>query len=354
MRRLKALLGIRPKASTAAVPTYSPDTLAAIKALTRALKNHPTAAVEIGSALSNLYRLRGELDQAVNVRETLLAQAGLSTVDKAEIYLELGRDYARIGLLDRAREAFLQCRESGGDDRALQLELAAVHARCGDFLEAAHCYHRLNLLPQAAHYLVRAATASDRPDPGLVREARELYPPSPEAWLESVTLAVNREDWPEALSALDQGLSMVDRDMGFLLLDPLFERDNDSGLLSAEHVDALQAILNRQPPSLPLSYSAGCCLRAHDRPDEAILWQEKALLVDDSFWPARLELLIMALPGQNMTPVFDQQLDFLLRRALQVKRFVCGRCGLKRSRIFFRCPRCLAWHSITFRRLLTD
>lgn len=355
MRWLKALLGVRPKASAVAAPEYSPDTLAAIEALTRALKNHPTV-VEIGSALSNLYRLRGELNRAIGVREALLGQAGLSAADKAEIFLELGRDYARTGLMDRAQEAFLHCREAGGDNTALQLELAAIHARCGDFLEAAHCYHRLNLLPQAAHYLVRAATTSGRIDLGLLQEARELYPASPEAWIESVTQAVSRKDWSGVLSALDQGLSTVDQNMGFLLLDPLLERDEaeDTGLLPAKHLDPLLAILDRQPPSLPLAYLAGCCLRAHGRLDEGIIWQEKALLMDASFWPARLELLVMALPGQNMTPVFELQLDFLLRRARQVKRFVCGQCGLKRGQIFFRCPRCLAWHSITFRQLLTD
>jgi lipopolysaccharide biosynthesis regulator YciM len=53
----------------------------------------------------------------------------------------------------------------------------------------------------------------------------------------------------------------------------------------------------------------------------------------------------MSLPEQNMTPVFTLQLDFLLRRAREAKRFVCGRCGLKRARIFFCCPKCMSWHS---------
>ena len=189
-------------------------------------------------------------------------------------------------------------------------------------------------------------------------EAREIYPASPESWLESLALTVRQQNWPEMLNTLEQGLTAIGSNLAFLLLDPLLEY-NDSGIpsitaLPAEYLDKLVSIVDQQPPSLSLIYYVGCLLRAHNRKEEAIIWQEKALLLNTEFWPARLELLIMALPEQNMTAVFALQLDFLLHRAQQIKRFICGQCGLKRNQIFFCCPKCLAWHSITFRQLLSD
>lgn len=361
MQWLKSLLGLRDDADhlfAPVPPNPVQDTLAAIEDLSRAMKNNQ-GAVEIGSALGNIHRLRGELDHAIRIRAALLHRADLLPEDRARIYFELGRDYSRAGILDRARHAFDRYREAGGDTRTLTLELALLSVKSGDFLAASRHYHDLGLAPQAAHYLVRAAGEKDGgPDQGLILEARELYPASPEAWLESVGLSIRRNDWDAVLRTLEEGLPAIGTHLAFLLLDPLFDHDQDAttsrSVLPANRLDEALAIIGRQPQNLSLIHYAGCLLRAHDRMAEATTWQEKALLLNPAFWPARIELLTMALPEQRLTPVFELQLEFLLRRARQVKRFVCGQCGLKRAQIFFCCPKCLSWHSITFRQLLTE
>jgi hypothetical protein len=193
---------------------------------------------------------------------------------------------------------------------------------------------------------------------GLIAEAREIYPASPEAWLEGIMHHIRRGAWDEVIDQLDQGLGVVGPNLGFVLLDPLLDFENPAepacAILPAAHLDTLLNVIDRHPPDLSSLFSAGSLLRAHGRVDEAKTWQEKALLLNPAFWPSRLELLTMSLPEQNMTPVFELQLDFLLRRAREAKRFVCRRCGLKRGQIFFCCPKCMSWHSITIRQLLTD
>jgi len=361
MQWLKSLLGMRDNEVdlfSPVPPNPAQDTLAAIDDLSRAMKNHQ-GAVETCSALGNLYRMRGELDRAIQMRSSLLHRPDLSRDDQARIFFELGRDYSRAGILDRAQEAFRQCREIGGARPALDLELALLHAKSGDFLAASRQYKAMGHAPQAAHYLVRAATAgTGETDLGLLAEAREIYPPSPEAWLEVIVHQVNRRDWDEMLRLLDQGLSTVGPHLGFILIDPLLDFEDSAAparaILPADRVDDLLSVIDRHPPDLAALHYAGCLLRAHDRVEEAKTWQEKALLLNPAFWPARLELLTLSLPEQNMTAVFELQLNFLLRRAREAKRFVCGRCGLKRSQIFFSCPKCMSWHSITIRQLLTD
>ena len=169
---------------------------------------------------------------------------------------------------------------------------------------------------------------------------------------------ITQEAWDNVLTLLDQGLGVVGPNLGFVLLDPLLDFE-DSGvpvkaIIPASYMDRLLAVIDRHPPGLAPLHYAGCLLRAHDRVEEAKTWQEKALLMSPAFWPARLELLTMSLPEQQMTPVFEFQLEFLLRRAREAKRFVCARCGLKRGQIFFCCPKCMSWHSITIRQLLSD
>lgn len=361
MQWLKSLLGLREAQTDlfAPVPPNSTqDALAAIDDLSRAMKNHH-GAVEICSALGNLYRLRGELDRAIQTRSSLLTRSDLSREDQARIYFELGRDYARAGILDRAHEAFRISGNFGIRHHSLDQELALLHAKGGDFLEASRQYKKMGYALQAAHYLVRAATnGKETTDLGLLAEAKEMYPASPEAWLESVMLQVRIKDWDQVLHQLEAGLNAITPTLGFLLTNPILDYE-DSGkpvraILPESHLQSFLDIITGQPPSLGMLHAAGCMLRAHSHIEAAKTWQEKALLLSPAFWPARLELLTMSLPEQRMTPVFELQLDFLLCRAREVKRFVCGRCGLKRGDIFFCCPKCLSWHSIAIRQRLSD
>jgi lipopolysaccharide biosynthesis regulator YciM len=62
--------------------------------------------VETHLALGNLFRRRGEVDRAIRVHQNLIARPTLSPEQKTQALLELGEDYMRAGLLDRAETLF--------------------------------------------------------------------------------------------------------------------------------------------------------------------------------------------------------------------------------------------------------
>ncbi|MGN6519392.1 MAG: lipopolysaccharide assembly protein LapB [Dokdonella sp.] len=62
--------------------------------------------VETHLALGNLFRRRGEVDRAIRVHQNLIARPNLSQDEKTVALLELGEDYMRAGLLDRAETLF--------------------------------------------------------------------------------------------------------------------------------------------------------------------------------------------------------------------------------------------------------
>src|SRR5215470_5981560 len=62
--------------------------------------------VETHLALGNLFRRRGEVDRAIRVHQHLIARPNLSNDEKTVALLELGEDYMRAGLLDRAETLF--------------------------------------------------------------------------------------------------------------------------------------------------------------------------------------------------------------------------------------------------------
>jgi len=64
--------------------------------------------VETHLALGNLFRRRGEVDRAIRVHQNLIASPTLNQDQRAHALLELGMDYMRSGLLDRAEKLFLE------------------------------------------------------------------------------------------------------------------------------------------------------------------------------------------------------------------------------------------------------
>jgi lipopolysaccharide biosynthesis regulator YciM len=62
--------------------------------------------VETHLALGNLFRRRGEVDRAIRIHQNLVARPALSPPQRAGALLELGQDYMRAGLFDRAESLF--------------------------------------------------------------------------------------------------------------------------------------------------------------------------------------------------------------------------------------------------------
>ncbi|RMG28013.1 MAG: lipopolysaccharide assembly protein LapB, partial [Gammaproteobacteria bacterium] len=58
--------------------------------------------VETHLALGNLFRRRGEVDRAIRIHQNLIARPTLDAEQRGQALLELGQDYMRAGLLDRA------------------------------------------------------------------------------------------------------------------------------------------------------------------------------------------------------------------------------------------------------------
>jgi len=57
-------------------------------------------------ALGNLFRRRGEVDRAIHIHGSLIARTNLTAEQRRRAVLELGEDYLRAGLFDRAEALF--------------------------------------------------------------------------------------------------------------------------------------------------------------------------------------------------------------------------------------------------------
>ncbi len=345
------------------------DTRAAIEELSQVVKNDPEA-VEIYLALGSLYRSQGEIERAIQIRNSLIVRPGLEREFKARALFELGRDFRRGGFLDRAEKAFQEARSYGQDPSVIHHEMARLAAERGAYELAAESYGQLGLpLPQA-HYLVRLAMdffeeGGDSQAHRALRHAIRAYPGAVEAWLEQLNRSYMAGNARKVADIMRDALNQVAPELRFVLLEGLTQTLNKAKrelgqplgddspwtkVCSDEAIaEALLPVLQGQEPDvLLLSYGAMFMLRVGDI-ENAKIWLEKALVLRPSFWLARLELFELSKDDQTLTPFYKEQLSFFMSRAREVRRFYCGRCGLKRDQIFFNCPRCRSWHSIAFR-----
>ncbi len=79
--------------------------------------------IELHFAMANLLSKRGEVDRAIHIHQNLIARPVLTREERSRALFELGRDYMRAGLLDRAETLFEQLRDDPnyGEQSLLQL-----------------------------------------------------------------------------------------------------------------------------------------------------------------------------------------------------------------------------------------
>lgn len=119
--------------------------------------------VETQFALGHLFRRRGEVDRAIRLHQNLVARTGLSEEQKTRAALELGEDYMRAGLLDRAETLFNDLVQMGVHaPKALQ-QLISIYQAERDWPQAiAHAlkYEQITGEPMGesvAHYYCEVA-----------------------------------------------------------------------------------------------------------------------------------------------------------------------------------------------------
>src|SRR5205814_4095279 len=83
----------------------------AIEAFIEVVKVDPET-IELHFALGSLFRRRGEYDRAIRMHQNLLERPDLGAEQKVIALAELGQDYLKAGILDRAEEVFRKLENS--------------------------------------------------------------------------------------------------------------------------------------------------------------------------------------------------------------------------------------------------
>ncbi len=137
--------------------------------------------VETHMALGSLFRRRGEVDRAIRFHQNIIAKPGLEPEQRTQALLELGEDYMRAGLLDRAERLFSELIETGAHTPSALRSLLDIYQQEKDWKNALEQAQRLEQVSgehmgeiMAQFCCEMAESALDEDDPeGARRQLRQ-------------------------------------------------------------------------------------------------------------------------------------------------------------------------------------
>jgi lipopolysaccharide biosynthesis regulator YciM len=325
----------------------------AIEAFIEVVKVDPET-IELHFALGSLFRRRGEYDRAIRMHQNLFERPGLGADQKLMALAELGQDYLKAGILDRAEEVFKKL-EKSPQAAAARRHLLEIYEQEKDWDRAIEMTKLVQPDPRdlAQYYceLAAAESAESRPD-----TARRHLEAALEANRKCVRASLLLGDLEKSQGNLDLAMEhwkrVESQNPAYLalvaqrLLDAYGETARDE-----EGLTLLTGYLERYPSLDLLDTLFQQTLQAKG-PAQAY-----ALVRDELKRNPTLLGLDRLLEAQIIAAGSpDKRRDLELVRSLvhghtrRLARYRCETCGFKARQFHWRCPACGGWETYPPRR----
>ena len=318
--------------------------------------------IELHFSLGNLFRRRGETERAIRVHQHLANRDDLKPRDRDHAAYELGRDFLRAGLLDRAeaslirvgqgkfaapaKESLLEMYQIERDWKKAIIAATELETLQGKshHTEIAQFYCELSQeallakdLTGAEHSIQQALHAVPNHTRALILQGDYLMAigepaQAIEAW--SVVASSHpaymhliADRWMVAHTAIGKAEVGLDR------LCELLKTQASGELLDLVHKQMVQ-IRGVQAANAMLS---------------EVMQHSPSLSALSKLAETRL-----ALEQGNGNPEREQELKSILhllrQRTTSLARYTCGNCGFRARRFYWQCPGCNNWEAYSPRR----
>ncbi|MDO9014376.1 MAG: lipopolysaccharide assembly protein LapB [Polynucleobacter sp.] len=333
----------------------------AIEALVKVAQLDPET-VDLHFSLGNLFRRRGETERAIRIHQHLAGRDDLKPRDRDHAAYELGRDFLRAGLLDRAEASLNQVGEGKYSVPAKEslLEMYQVER---DWKKAIVAATELEALQNKSHQT----------------EIAQFY-------CELAQEALRRKDMPHSEQSIDRALQAVPAQARALILQGDYWVAMDR---PGQAIEVWSQVAEKHPAYMHLV--ADRWMAAHASVDKTdagldhlitlLRTQSAGELLDivhkhmmSIRGPAATEVMLvgvmqhtpsltalsklaetrLALAEVNGSPerIADLQatLGLLKQRTTSLARYTCGNCGFRARRFYWQCPGCNHWEAYSPRR----
>ncbi len=311
--------------------------------------------VETHLALGNLFRRRGEVDRAIRLHQHLVSRPGLSDAMKTVALLELGEDYMRAGLLDRAEALFSDLVAMDAHAPSALRHLISIYQHERDWHKAIEHTRRLETMTGEEEASMKAQFFCELADRArqhgargeareYLRQAFECQPDCVRAFMLTGRLQSEDDRHAEAVAAYE---AAVNADIAFTpeILPPLLNSYARSQQMDRAET-FLRDMLSRYHGISPVLALANI-YRQRDGERAAIDFLTSQLRQRPSVRG------LMALIDATMDKIEGEAREnFLILRDLTKKllegqaMYRCSRCGFGAKAHHWQCPSCKSWGTI--------
>ena len=330
----------------------------AIEAFIEVVKVDPET-VELHYALGSLFRRRGEHDRAIRMHQNLIDRVDLSAEQRLAALFELGQDYLKAGILDRAEEVFNRLRQGplAAEARSFLLEIYQAEK---EWQKAIDMAAEIDSGPsesrarEVAHFYCELAAfeaTHSRPDDARRHLAAALY-----SNRKCVRASLQQGDLERSLGntegAIENWKRIESQDPAFLALaaQRLLDVFRETGRLE-EGLTLLSGHLDRYP-SLDLldtvfqytldakgAEAAYTLVRDELRRNPTLLGLDRLL-----------EAQIAGATSPDRRRDLELVKNLVHSHARRLARYRCGTCGFRARQFHWHCPACGGWETYPPRR----
>jgi lipopolysaccharide biosynthesis regulator YciM len=306
-------------------------------------------------ALGNLFRRRGEVERAIRIHQNLIARPSLNREQRAQSLLELGQDYMRAGLFDRAENLFVELAETKLYSNQALSNLLEIYQqekdwqRCLEVAAQLGNHKDLALRMQTAHYHCELAQQALRSHNFSLAEE----------YLKKAQQADRTAVRPSIL----QGDMLRDRGdyKGAIATYQRIE-EQDAAYLP-EVIAGMQACYLALGRRRELTEYLHSLYQRHH--GSTVMLALTDLMLEDQGREQTVDFVMRHLSGRPDLRVLDRLIELNLQReaqhpqeTLQILKgtvrqllstqpvYQCEHCGFGLKRLHWRCPSCKSWSSI--------
>jgi lipopolysaccharide biosynthesis regulator YciM len=309
--------------------------------------------VELHFALGHLFRRRGEVERAIRMHQNLLERPNLPDEQRLTALFELGQDYLKAGLLDRAEQTFSDLLPTHYERKALQF-LLEIYEQEKEWLKAVDVAHKLAKLTNrswqkeiAEFYCEMALVEHVHSNPEAARQHLDSALAAQKNCVRANVLAgdfeaaANRHE--TAIQAWKR-IEMQQPDYLSLVAEKLLNAFRELGR-KEEGLTLLKGYLEKYP-SLDLLDVVYQAILETQGADETY-----RLVRDDLRRNPTLQGLDKLLEIQLLEAPLERRPDMQLIKNLvhahaqRVALYHCESCGFKARQYFWHCPACGNWET---------
>ncbi len=331
----------------------SDDSQKAIETFSELIKVNADT-VETHIVLGNLFRSKGEVDQAIKVHQNLLARPDLSRKQRNMAIGELANDYLKAGLLDRAEKLYKEMIQLKPDDLSPYRKLLDLYITEKSWDEAIKCAQLLYdrgdsgaavILSQCHCELANSAMKTGNNK--LVREslakALDIDPRCVRAALLLIEHHMNLNNVGAAKKIFRQ-LTRFNPEYINLYIAPAKEIYSQG-----REPTAYQNFLQEQYEKIPSTRLAIALIEYYasiNQIEKARQFLSDVLKKSPSFEAFEFALRFLKSDSAHLSETWQSLSTFLLSMQNKRTEYVCSLCGYESHAIQWNCPSCRNWSTM--------